>query len=102
MPRTARAPVESRPMTGFDKYVARRMKNPDFALLSQDLAAKIDATDKLVQALDSVGIAKGTSKAELARRISAKPEVVRRLFTARSPSPTMSTITPSRKRSDST
>jgi DNA-binding phage protein len=92
MPRSAKAPVESRSLTGFDKYVERRMKNPTFAVLSRDLAAKIDATDKLVQALDSVRIANGMSKAELARHISAKPEVVRRLFTARSPNPTMSTI----------
>ncbi|HEX9294580.1 MAG TPA: helix-turn-helix domain-containing protein [Polyangiaceae bacterium] len=68
------------------------MKDPTFAAHYEDAEAEIDATDKLVQALDSVRIANGMSKAELARRISAKPEIVRRLFTSRSPNPTISTV----------
>jgi hypothetical protein len=48
------------------------MKDPAFAAHYEEVAAEIDATDKLVQAL--VRIANGMSKAELARRISAKPE----------------------------
>jgi DNA-binding phage protein len=68
------------------------MKDPTFAMHYDDAAAEIDTTDKLVQALDSVRIANGMSKAELARRISAKPEIVRRLFTSRSANPTMSTV----------
>jgi DNA-binding phage protein len=68
------------------------MKAPTFVSHYEDAAAEIDATDKLVQALDSVRIANGMSKAELARRISAKPAIVRRLFTSRSANPTMSTV----------
>jgi DNA-binding phage protein len=91
MPRPAKLTAKSRSRTGFDKYVDGRMKDPTFAHY-KDAAAEIDATDKLVQALDSVRIANGMSKAELARRISAKPEIVRRLFTSRSANPTMSTV----------
>jgi DNA-binding phage protein len=68
------------------------MKDPPFAAHYEDALAEIDATDKLVQALDSVRIANRMSKAELGRRISAKPEIVRRLFTSRSANPTMSTV----------
>jgi DNA-binding phage protein len=92
MPRPAKVTAKSRPRTGFDKYVNRRMKDPTFAAHYENAAAEIDATDKLVQALDSVRIANGMSKAEMARRISAKPEIVRRLFTSRSANPTMSTV----------
>jgi len=91
MVRTTKVTANSSPKTGFDKYVAGRMKDPTFAAHSH-VAAKIDVTDKLVRALDSIRLANGMSKAELARRISAKPEIVRRLFTTRSPNPTMSTI----------
>ncbi len=92
MPRPAKVTTKSRTQTGFDKYVDGRMKDPTFAAHYEDAEAEIDATDKLVQALDSVRIANGMSKAELARRISAKPEIVRRLFTSRSPNPTISTV----------
>jgi len=68
------------------------MRDPTFAALSRDIAVKIRTTDRLVQALDSVRVANGMSKAELARRINAKPEIVRRLFTTRSANPTMATI----------
>ena len=77
MPRPAKVTTKSRPITRFDKYLDGRMKNPTVAARYEDAAAKIDATDKLVQALDSVRIANGMSKAELARRISAKAEIKR-------------------------
>jgi len=92
MPRPAKVTAKSKSRTGFDKYLDGRMKDPTIAAHYEDAAAEIDATDKLVQALDSVRIANGMSKAELARRISAKPEIVRRLFTSRSANPTMSTV----------
>lgn len=92
MARPPKKTVESSRRTAFNKYVEGRMKDPTFAASSRDVTAKIDATDKLVQALDSVRLANGMSKAALARRIGAKPEIVRRLFTARSPNPTLSTV----------
>ena len=92
MPRPAKVIAKSRPKPGFDKYVKGRMKDPSFAAHYENATAQIDATDKLVQALDCVRLSNGMSKAELARRISAKPEIVRRLFTSRSANPTMSTV----------
>jgi DNA-binding phage protein len=78
--------------TGFDRHFESRMKDAEFASEYATARADIDATDKLVRALDDVRIAKGLSKAELARRISAKPEIVRRLFTAHSANPTITTV----------
>jgi ribosome-binding protein aMBF1 (putative translation factor) len=52
----------------------------------------IDATDQLVRAMDAARVELGMSKAELARRIGAKPEIVRRLFTARTANPTLNTV----------
>jgi ribosome-binding protein aMBF1 (putative translation factor) len=51
----------------------------------------VDAVDRLVRALDEARIRTGMSKAALARKISAKPEVLRRLFTVKAPNPTLST-----------
>jgi hypothetical protein len=51
--------------------------------------AEIDATDKLIRALDAVREAGGLTKAQLARRIEAKPESIWRLFTAPDSNPTM-------------
>jgi DNA-binding phage protein len=92
MTRAAKVNAKSRSTSESDKYVKDRMKDSTFAAQYQKVAAEIEATDGLVQALDSARIANRMSKAELARRISAKPEIVRRLFTSRSANPTMSTV----------
>jgi ribosome-binding protein aMBF1 (putative translation factor) len=46
----------------------------------------------MVRALDAAREKSGLNKAELAAAIDARPEVVRRLFTTKSPNPTLSTI----------
>jgi DNA-binding phage protein len=84
--------MKTKTKTGFDRYVETRMKDAEFASGYAEARAEIDATDKLVRALDEVRVQKGLSKAELARRISAKPEIVRRLFTASSANPTITTV----------
>jgi ribosome-binding protein aMBF1 (putative translation factor) len=78
--------------TGFDKFFDEQMKAPGFAAGYADARAIIDGTDRLVRALDSARVKTGMSKAELARLISVKPEIVRRLFTVRSPNPTIGTV----------
>lgn len=78
--------------TGFDDYFDERMKNPDFAVEYNNARAEIDATDELVRALDVARIESKLSKADLARQIQSQPEMVRRLFTAKSPNPTISTV----------
>jgi DNA-binding phage protein len=84
--------MRAKTKTGFDRYFENRMKGAEFASGYAEARAEIDATDKLVRALDDVRVQKGISKAELARRISAKPEIVRRLFTASSANPTITTV----------
>ena len=78
--------------TGFDKYFDERMKDEEFAREYEVASAEIDSIDRLIRALDQAREAKKLSKADLARRIGAKPEIVRRLFTVESPNPTFSTI----------
>lgn len=84
--------IPKKTKSGFEKYFESRMKDADFAAEYVKARREIDATDKLVRALDQVRVAKGLTKADLARQISAKPEIVRRLFTSRSPNPTISSV----------
>ena len=79
-------------ITGFDKLFRQQMKRPGFARQYAEARRDIDAVDGLIRCLDEARIQTGISKAELARRISAKPEIVRRLFTAEGANPTLSTV----------
>jgi DNA-binding phage protein len=81
-----------RPKTGFDRYFEARMGDPAFAAVYRSARAGIDATDQLVRALDEARTKRGLTKAELARRIEATPEFIRRLLTAPGANPTMSTV----------
>src|ERR1041385_5546814 len=78
--------------TEFDKYFDERMRTSEFAAEYSQVRAEIDAVDTLIRALDRTRAGVGLSKADLARRIDAKPEIVRRLLTDASGNPTMSTV----------
>ena len=78
--------------TGFDKWVAKKLKSPSFAKAHQEALKHVKAVDALVQSLDAVRERSGISQAELARRIDAKPEIVRRLFTKAGANPTLATV----------
>lgn len=78
--------------TGFDRFLDAHMRDPSFARGYERARSEVDAVDRIVRALDEARIDLGISKAELARLISAKPEIVRRLLTAKSPNPTLGTI----------
>jgi DNA-binding phage protein len=78
--------------TGFDRYVERRMADPDFAGAYAEARGRIDAIDHVVQSLDSAREERGLSKAELARMIGVRPESIRRLFSTPSPNPTLDTV----------
>lgn len=78
--------------TAFDKYFERRMEDPAFASAYREARAVIDSTDALVRALDDARVLLGVSKADLARQIQARPEIVRRLFTAHDANPTFATV----------
>lgn len=81
-----------RKKTAFDKYFDRRMKDPAFASAYNEARTVIDSTDALIRALDKARLLVGVSKADLARRIAARPEIVRRLFTADDTNPTLATV----------
>jgi DNA-binding phage protein len=78
--------------TSFDSYFDKRMRDPAFAAGYAEARAQIDTIDSLVRLLDATRVAADVPKAELARRIDAKPEIIRRLFTTASPNPTMATV----------
>ena len=71
----------STPRTGFDKWAAEKMKAPKFEKAYVAARRRVDAVDGLVRRLDALREKSGMSKAELARAIDAKPEIIRRLFT---------------------
>jgi ribosome-binding protein aMBF1 (putative translation factor) len=78
--------------TAFDRYVADQLKKPRFRAAYGKARREIDAVDEIVRALDAARIDIGISKADLARAISAKPEIVRRLFTSPASNPTLATV----------
>lgn len=82
----------ARKITAFDTYFAGRMAEPEFSAAYGEARAVIDSTDALVRALDEARLLGGMSKAELARQIEARPEVVRRLFSAPTSNPTLETV----------
>ncbi|MBI5481429.1 MAG: helix-turn-helix transcriptional regulator [Deltaproteobacteria bacterium] len=82
----------ARRKTAFDRYFDNRMKDRAFAAAYSEARAVIDSTDALIRALDKARLLAGVSKAELARQIETRPEVLRRLFTAADSNPTLSTI----------
>jgi DNA-binding phage protein len=87
-----KARMAARTRTGFDRYFDDRKKDPTFAAEYGQARAEIDAVDTLIRALDQARERSGLSKAALARRIDAKPEIVRRLLTDAGGNPTMTTV----------
>lgn len=84
--------MPTRPRTGFDLHMEQQLRDPEFRHAYEKERQEIDAVDALVRALDATREEKGISKAELARRLGMKPELLRRLFTADAPNPTMATV----------
>jgi len=78
--------------TGFDHFLDDKLRDPAFQQEFERSRVEIAATDALIRALEGARAARGLSKAELARRISARPEVVRRLLTDLGGNPTMGTV----------
>ena len=84
----------SRPTrTGAERYLSTLVARPGFAEEYDEARRRIDQIDRLVNALDEQRTALDISKAELARRADLAPEVVRRLFSAENPNPTIGTLT---------
>ena len=78
--------------TGFDRFLDKKMGSPVFRQDYEAARAEIDATDALSRALDGARSRGSLSKAELARRVNVKPEIVRRLLTDEGGNPTVGTV----------
>src|SRR5690349_23437680 len=78
--------------TGFDRFLDEKLRDPDFRQEYEAERAEIAATDGFIRALELARAGRGISKAELARRISVKPEIVRRLLTDVTGNPTIGTV----------
>lgn len=78
--------------TGFDKFLEEKLCDATFREQFDVARAEIAATDALIRALERAREGRGISKAELARRMSVKPEIVRRLLTDAGGNPTVSTV----------
>lgn len=82
----------TREMTGAERYFARQLEDPEYRRLYEEARARIDRIDSIVRALDERREDLQLTKADLARRADMKPEAVRRLFSAESPNPTLTTL----------
>ena len=78
--------------TAFDRYLDEKLKDEEFAREYAEARAEITTIDQIIRLLDTARKELNLSKAELARRIGAKPEIVRRLLTAEDPNPTIATV----------
>jgi DNA-binding phage protein len=78
--------------TGAERYFSERLKDSEYSEAYQRERSRIGAVDEVIQALDQRRAELELSKADLARRAGLKPEVVRRLFSAGTHNPTLSTV----------
>ena len=80
------------PRTGAERYLEWRRKDAEYDLAYRTSRRGIDQIDSIIRALDQRRCSLDLSKAELARRANLRPEVIRRLFSAESPNPTLATL----------
>lgn len=78
--------------TGAERYLARRLEDPEYRNAYEEARERIEQIDCLIRALDARREELHLTKAELARRAGVKPEAIRRLFSTRSPNPTLTTL----------
>jgi DNA-binding phage protein len=80
------------PRTGAERYLARRLEDPDYREAYEQASERIAQIDAVIRALDERRTELNLTKAELARRAGVKPEAIRRLFSAEKPNPTLATL----------
>lgn len=78
--------------TGAERYLARRLGDPEYRDAYEDARERIQQIDTVIQAFDLRRQELALTKAELARRAGVKPEAIRRLFSAEKPNPTLATL----------
>jgi ribosome-binding protein aMBF1 (putative translation factor) len=76
----------------FKRRLARRFQDPEFRAEYDRASSDIEQTIAVLRSLDARREEVGISKAELARKIGKRPEVVRRLFSAGG-NPELNTVT---------
>jgi len=81
-----------KPRTGAERYLARRLQDPEYRQAYEEARERIDQIDSVIRALDARREELDLTKAELARRAGVKPEAIRRLFSAEKPNPTLTTL----------
>lgn len=80
------------PRTGAERYLARRLEDPEYREAFEQARERISQIDRVIRALDERRNELNLTKADLARRAGVKPEAIRRLFSAEKPNPTLSTL----------
>lgn len=78
--------------TEAERYFEKQLEDPEYRRTYEAAKARIAQTDALVRTLDERRVARGMTKAALARAAGMQPEAVRRLFTMESPNPTAGTL----------
>lgn len=89
---TATLVVMTEPRTGAERYLARRLEDPEYRTAYEQARERIDQIDTVIRALDDRRTELNFTKADLARRAGVKPEAIRRLFSAEKPNPTLATL----------
>ncbi len=64
----------------------------DYDLAYKTSRRRIEQIDAIIRTLEQRRCSLDLSKAELARRANLRPEVIRRIFSAESPNPTLATL----------
>jgi DNA-binding phage protein len=72
--------------------VAEDVKDPEFARAYASEAIRVRTIDSLVNALNEAAASEGVSKSEIARAAGMQAAAVRRLLTATTVNPTVSTL----------
>jgi DNA-binding phage protein len=78
--------------SGAERYLAGRLADPDYRRAYEEARTRIEQIDSVIRALDARREELHLSKAELARRADIRPEAIRRLFSAETPNPRLSTL----------
>lgn len=78
--------------TGAERYLAGRQEDLEYQHAYNAARRRIDQIDSIIRMFDQRRCSLELSKAELARRANLRPEVIRRLFAAERPNPTLATL----------
>ncbi len=82
----------AQPRTGAERYLEERLRDPEYRSDYERARERIAQVDAVIRVLDERREELQITKAELARRAGVKPEAIRRLFSAETPNPTLTTL----------